>query len=73
MSDLCKGVKSASSSVCMINTSCENSCAIHFLTDNHSTAECRTFKNLSLKDKFDVLTEKLMCFACLNPGQTLED
>ena len=73
ISNLRKGVKSASSSVCTIKTSCENSYAIHFWTDNNSTAECRTLKNLSIKDKFNVLKEKSVCVASLNPGHSLED
>ena len=62
-SDLRKSVKSPSSSVNIIKVNSKvPCCAIHFWSDNHSTVDCRTFKGLSVENKFDVLKERSVCF-----------
>ena len=51
----------------------EKTVCIHFCTDSHSTADCRTYKNLSIGNKLNVLKEKSACFACFNPGHRLKE
>ena len=72
MSDLRRCARvSPSPNVNIISTNGESACIIHFWVDNHSTEDCRTFKNLSAENKFNVLKEKSACFGCLRVGHFL--
>ena len=48
-------------------------CLIHFWSDNHSTADCRSYSNLPVETKKDVLRVRNACTGCLATGHTILD
>ena len=65
---------SANSTLPSITQSDQSSpCVIHFWSENHGTEDCRTFKNLSIEKKIDVLKEKSCCFGCLSSKHVMAD
>ena len=72
-SDLRNHERKSSSHIHAIHTAVDDCCVIHFWSITHSTANCRTYNNLSIDNKFNVLKEKAACFSCLIPGHTLKE
>ena len=72
-SDLRKDVKAPPSNAYAVMSLSENLCVIHFWTNNHSTADCRTYANLTLENKYKVLNEKSTCYGCLNVGHAINE
>ena len=62
-----------SSNVLTVESNVETPCITHFWSSNHLTADYRTFKSLSIKNKLDVLKEKYACYGWLSPGHTLAE
>ena len=50
-----------------------SSCIIHFWSENHATADCRTYNNLSHDHKLNVLRERSACTGCLGTGHSVEE
>ena len=72
-SDLRKDVKAPPSNAYAVMSVGENLCVIHFWTNNHSMADCRTYANLTLENKYNVLNEKSVCYGCLNVGHAINE
>ena len=60
--------RSALGTVQTISTGSTSTCAIHFWSSNHTTSDCRTYGNLPIETKREVLRERSACFGCLAPG-----
>ena len=71
-SDIRKSKVSPYSNVLTVESNVET-CIIHFWSTNHSTADCRTFHNLNINNKLDVLKEKNACHGCLISGHSLAE
>ena len=55
-----------------VRSTSEFNCLVHN-SDSHTTAECRSYNELPVREKYDLLKNKSACFSCLSPTHMMSD